>query len=61
MEKMDKNSVSGYFEKMVILSRIQEKYFFKFIVDGNWMHSREYPTCKDKSGNIINYIEIYFN
>ena len=60
-EKMDKNGVSGYFEKTVILSRIQEKYFFKFIVDGYWMFSKEYPTCRDIYGNTNNYIEIYFD
>lgn len=29
---------------------------FKFVVDGNWTTSSQYPTANDGTGNINNYV-----
>ncbi|KAM0958097.1 hypothetical protein EV1_023190 [Malus domestica] len=36
----------------------QGKYYYKFIVNGNWRHSTSSPSERDKSGNVNNIIII---
>ena len=34
------------------------KYFYKFIVDGEWVCNEDDPINNDLNGNINNYLEI---
>ena len=34
------------------------KLFFKFIVDGIWRYSTEYPQAPDDNGNLNNYLDL---
>ena len=52
---LNKNPKTGVFEKIVYLPKI--KHSFKFIVDGKWTCSNQYPTFND-NGHINNFIDL---
>ncbi|KAL2916249.1 GTP-binding protein [Polyrhizophydium stewartii] len=53
-----KSGSDGGFHALVDLPRDTTKLVFKFIVDGVWRCSPDYPTEPDDQGNINNYLEI---
>lgn len=53
---MIKNKETGIFEKKLFLPRT--KLCFKFVIDNNWVCSSQYPTTKDNSNNINNFIDL---
>lgn len=53
---MVKNNENEVFEKVVYLPKT--KHEFKFIVDGNWICSGQYPTLTDERGIINNFIDL---
>ena len=54
--KMKKNKKTGYFEVVLFLER--KKHDFKFIIDGNWICSNQYPTNEDDNHNVNNFISL---
>ena len=54
---MKKNEKTGYYETILPLER--KKYNFKFVIDGNWLCSSQYPTNSDGHNNINNFITLY--
>ena len=54
---MNKNEKTGYYEAVLPLEK--KKYNFKFIVDGNWVCSSQYPTNFDSHKNLNNFISLY--
>ena len=55
-ENMHKNEESGFYE--VILPLDSKKHTFKFIVDGIWACSNQYPTNYDYENNLNNFIDL---
>ena len=56
--KMKKNSKNNFFEKEIPLINIpKERCEFKFIVDGTWKISDNYPSDKDQNGYTNNYLD----
>lgn len=53
---MHENPRSGYFETKLHDLNINQKLLFKFIVDGIWRCSLEFPTEVDSAGNVNNVI-----
>ena len=53
---MKKNENTGYFEVVIPLER--KKHRFKFIVDGNWACTNQYPTEPDEHNNLNNFITL---
>ena len=53
---MIKNPEKNIYEYQTSLPK--KKHFFKFIVNNNWRCSNLYPTTKDDSNNINNYIDL---
>ena len=53
---MKKNENTGYFEVVIPLER--KKHRFKFIVDGNWACTNQYPTEPDEHNNLNNFISL---
>jgi hypothetical protein len=53
---MKKNPKTGIFELVLFLEK--KKHNFKFIVDGQWVCSSQYPTNNDGSNNINNFITL---
>ena len=53
---MQKDSNDNKFKFAIPLKN--EIYQFKFIVDGQWKYSSNYPTQKDNLGNINNVIDL---
>ena len=53
---MIKNKETGIFERKICLPRT--KLCFKFVIDNNWFCSSQYPTTKDNSNNINNFIDL---
>ena len=53
---MNKNNSNGFFELKILLPK--GKYEFKFVVDGVWRCSNNYPQINDNRGNVNNYIDI---
>ena len=53
---MKKNKNTGYFEVVIPLER--KKHRFKFIVDGNWACTNQYPTEPDEHNNLNNFISL---
>lgn len=53
---MKKNSITGNYEIIVNLEK--KIHLFKFIVDNEWIINDYYPTYKDNSNNINNYIDL---
>jgi len=53
---MIKNPKSNFYEYQTTLSR--DIHYFKFMINNNWKCSNLYPTSKDKSNNINNYIDL---
>ena len=53
---MKKNENTGYFEIVIPLER--KKHRFKFIVDGNWVCTNQYPTEPDEHNNLNNFITL---
>ena len=53
---MNKNDSNGFFELKILLPK--GKYEFKFVVDGVWRCSNNYPQINDNRGNVNNYIDI---
>ena len=53
---MKKNENTGYFEAIIPLKR--KKHDFKFIVDGNWICSSQYPSAPDERNNLNNFITL---
>ena len=53
---MKKNENTGYFEVVIPLER--KKHRFKFIVDGNWTCTNQYPTEPDEHNNLNNFISL---
>ncbi|KAI9698888.1 MAG: hypothetical protein M1820_007309 [Bogoriella megaspora] len=51
MEKVD-----DHFEKLVQLSKIDEKIYYKFVADGNWTTDHSAPSERDASSNINNVL-----
>ena len=54
---MKKNEITGNYETILPLER--KKYNFKFIIDGNWVCSSQYPTNYDEHQNLNNFITLY--
>ena len=54
--KMDKNPDTNIYEYEILLPRA--KHFFKYIINNKWKCSDLYPTEKDNSNNINNYIDL---
>ena len=54
---MKKNEKTGHYETILPLER--KKYNFKFVIDGNWVCSSQYPTNNDGHNNINNFITLY--
>ena len=54
---MKKNERTGYYETILPLEK--KKYNFKFIIDGNWVCSSQYPTNYDEHHNLNNFITLY--
>ena len=53
---MKKNENTGYFEVVIPLER--KKHRFKFIVDGNWACTNQYPTEPDEHNNLNSCISL---
>ena len=53
---MKKNKKTSYFEVVLYVER--KKHDFKFIVDGNWICSSQYPTNEDDNHNVNNFISL---
>ncbi len=53
---MVKNPDNNYFEINFNLPRI--KHQFKFVINGNWCSSPDYPQINDGQGNIKNEIDL---
>ena len=54
---MKKNDITGFYETVLPLER--KKYNFKFVIDGNWVCSSQYPTNYDEHQNLNNFITLY--
>ena len=54
--KMDKNPDTNIYEYEILLPKA--KHFFKYIINNKWKCSDLYPTEKDNSNNINNYIDL---
>ena len=54
--KMEKNPETNIYEYYTILPK--EKHFFKYIINNTWLCSDLYPTTKDESNNINNFIDL---
>ena len=54
---MKKNEKTGYYEAVLPLEK--KKYNFKFIIDGNWVCSNQYPTNFDEQKNLNNFISLH--
>ena len=53
---MKKNEETGIFE--VILPLERKKFNFKFIIDGDWVCSKQYQTTYDNHNNLNNFIDL---
>ena len=53
---MKKNENTGYFEAVLPLDK--KKHNFKFIVDGKWACSDQYPSNPDEHKNLNNFITL---
>ena len=53
---MKKNENTGYFEAVLPLDK--KKHNFKFIVDGKWACSDQYPSNPDEHNNLNNFITL---
>jgi len=53
---MIKNKETGIYERKLFLPRT--KLCFKFVIDSNWVCSSQYPTTKDNSNNVNNFIDL---
>ena len=54
--EMVKNPDNNFFEIIINLPRI--KHQFKFVIDGNWRCSPDYPQINDGQGNTNNEIDL---
>ena len=54
--KMEKNPETNIYEYYTTLPK--EKHFFKYIINNRWLCSDLYPTTKDESNNINNFIDL---
>ena len=55
-DTLDLEKKGDFFTKTVEIK--QKKIAFKFVVDGEWLLSEDYPQVKDKNGNLNNEIEM---
>ena len=53
---MIKNPKTNIYEYQISLAK--QKHFFKYIINNKWCCSSLYPTIKDESNNVNNYIDL---